>query len=76
MAKPPVAERPKAVDALMDITERAVAFRYPNRSPSLSDVVRVVSTASRLLRYSNLDERIEVENAAVILLAKKRQLVS
>ena len=44
MAKPPVAERPKAVDALMDITERAVAFRYPNRSPSLSDVVRVVST--------------------------------
>jgi hypothetical protein len=80
MAKPTTSvqgtERPKAVDVLMDLTERAVAFRYPDRSPTLSDVVRVVSTASRLLRYSNLDERIEVENAAVLALAKKRQLVS
>jgi len=35
-----------------------------------------VSTASRLLRYDNVDERIEVENAVVLQLAKKRQLVS
>jgi hypothetical protein len=76
MAKPTVTERPKSVDALVDIVERAIAFRYADRDPTLSDMVRVVSTASRLLRYSNLDERIEVENAAVLALAKKRQLVS
>ena len=80
MAKPtsPVqsTERPKAADALVGITEQAITFRYPERTPSLSDVVRVVSTASRLLRYENQDERIEVENAAVLALAKKRQLVS
>ena len=69
-------ERPKAVDALVGITEQAITFRYPERTPSLSDVVRVVSTASRLLRYENQDEGIEVENAAVLALAKKRQLVS
>jgi hypothetical protein len=69
-------ERPKAVDVLMDITERAIAFRYTERNPTLSDVARVVSTASRLLRYSNLDERIEVENATVLALVRKRGLVS
>jgi hypothetical protein len=39
-------------------------------------MVRIVSTASRLLRYENQEERIEVENAAVLSLAKKRQLVT
>jgi hypothetical protein len=29
-----------------------------------------------LLRYEDQDERIEVENAAVLALAKKRQLMS
>ena len=80
MAKAPAtelkSETPKAVDVLMDITERAIAFRYTERTPTLADVARVVNTSSRLLRFSNLDERIEVENATVLLLAKKRQLVS
>jgi hypothetical protein len=76
MAKSTVTEQPKAVDALVGITEQAIAVRYTDRTPTLSDLVRVVSTASRLLRYDNLDERIEVENAAVLALAKKRQLVS
>ena len=67
---------PKAVDALVDIAERAIAFRFADRAASLNDLVRVVSTASRLLRYEDLDHRIEVENAAVLQLAKKRQLVS
>ena len=75
MAKASV-ERPKAVDTLVGITEQAIAFRFADRAPSLSDVVRVVSTASRLLRYDNVDERIEVKNATVLQLAKKRQLVS
>jgi hypothetical protein len=69
-------DQPKAVDTLVGITEQAIAFRFADRSPSLSDGVRVVGTASRLLRYEDLDHRIEVENAAVLQLAKKRQLVS
>ena len=76
MAKASVTERPKAVEALVGITEQAIAFRIAERAPSLSDVVPVVSTASRMLRYENVDERIEVENATVLALAKKRQLVS
>ena len=67
---------PKAVEALVGITEQAIAFRFVDRAPSLSDFVRVVGSASRLLRYDNVDERIEVENATVLALAKKRQLVS
>jgi hypothetical protein len=76
MAKASVTERPKAVEALVGITEQAIAFRFADKTVALSDVVRVVATASRLLRYDNVDERIEVENATVLALAKKRQLVS
>jgi hypothetical protein len=76
MAKASVAERPKAVEALVGITEQAITFRFADKTVTLSDVVRVVGTASRLLRYDNVDERIEVENATVLALAKKRQLVS
>jgi len=76
MAKVSTEQQPKAVDILVEITERAIAFRFAERAPSLSDVVRVVGTASRLLRYYNVDECIEIENAAVLALAKKRQLVS
>jgi hypothetical protein len=70
------AERPRAVDTIIAITEQALGYRFVERTPTLSDVARVVSTASRLLRFTDLDERIEVENAAVLQLAKKRQLVS
>ena len=76
MAKTTVTEtKPKAVDCLVGIVEQAIAFRFTERTPTLSDLARLVNTASRLLRYSNLDERIEVENATVLALAKKRQLV-
>ena len=70
------AERPKALDVLVGVTELALTYRYPERTPTLSDMARVVSTASRLLRFSNLDERIETENLAVLALAKKRNLVN
>jgi hypothetical protein len=81
MAKAPVsaptgAERPKALDVLVSVTELALTYRYPERTPTLSDMARTVSTASRLLRFSNLDERIETENLAVLALARKRQMVS
>ena len=40
----------------------------------LSDVARVVGASSRVLRIADLDERISVENATVMALAKKRRL--
>jgi hypothetical protein len=75
-AKATATERPKAIDVLIDVTELALSYRYPERTPTISDMARTVSTASRLLRFSNLDERIETENAAVMALAKKRGLVN
>jgi hypothetical protein len=70
------AARPKSIDTLASITEQALAFRYPDRSPTFSDVARLVNTASRLLRFSDVDHRIEVENAVTLVVAKKLQLVS
>ena len=67
--------RPRAIDVLVGITDIVLAFRFAERTPTLSDMARIVSTASRLLRFSNLDERIEVENQAVLALAKKRELI-
>ena len=69
-------ERPKALDVLVGVTEIALSYRYPEKTPTISDMARTVSTASRLLKFSNLDERIETENLAVLALARKRQLVS
>jgi hypothetical protein len=69
-------ERPKALDTLVSVTELVLTYRYPERAPNISDMARTVSTASRLLRFSNLDERIETENLAVLALARKRQPVS
>ena len=65
-----------ALDVLVDVTELALTYKYPDRTPTISDMARTVSTASRLLRFSNLDDRIETENQVVMALAKKRQLVS
>jgi hypothetical protein len=77
MAKAPqTAERPKALDVLVGVTEIALSYRYAEKTPTISDMARVVSTASRLLRFKDLDERIETENQAVLALARKRQLVS
>lgn len=74
--KAPITERPKAVDTLVGIVDLAITFRYPEKTPLLSDVARVVGASSRVLRIADLDERISVENAAVMALAKKRNLVS
>ena len=76
MAKAPVTEqRPTAVDVLTNIIEVAIPYRYPDRNPSLSDIARLASAASRVLRFSDLDERIETENRAVLALAKKSELI-
>ena len=76
MTKPTATERPKALDVLVAIIELVIPHRYPDRDPSLSDIARLASAASRVLRFSNLYERIEVENRATLLLAKKLSLVS
>ena len=76
MAKAPqTSERPKALDTLVSVTEIALAYRYQDRTPTLSDMARVVSTASRLLRFKDLDEKIETENQCVLVIAKKRELI-
>jgi hypothetical protein len=69
------AERPTAIDTLVGITELAVQFRFPQKPPTLADLVHVTGAASRALRYDNVDEKIEVENAAVMVLARQRGLV-
>ena len=69
-------DQPKVVETLVAIIDLVIPLRYPNRDPSLSDICRLTSTASRCLKFGDLDERIETENRAVLALAKKRQLVS
>jgi hypothetical protein len=76
MAKPTAPERPKALDTLVAIIDLVIPHRYPDRDPSLADVARLTSAASRVLRFHDLDERIETENRATLQIAKKLQLVS
>jgi hypothetical protein len=77
MAKAPIAaERIKPLDTLVDVTEKVLAFRYVDRQPNLVDIGRCVIAASRALHIKDLDERISCENAAVMSIAKRRQLVS
>ena len=68
-------DQPKALETLTAIVDLAVTYRFSERTPTLSDVARVVSSASRVLHVRDLDERIATENAAVLALAKKRGLV-
>jgi hypothetical protein len=78
MAKTPTTTepRPKAVDVLVNVSELALTYKFPDRVATISEMSRTVSTAYRLLRFSNLDEKIETENQVVLTLAKKRQLIS
>lgn len=77
MPKVPTAapSAPKAVDVLTSITEEALAFRYGDKAVRLTDIGKVVIAASRVLNI-RADERIGVENATVVALAKKRNLLS
>jgi hypothetical protein len=70
------ADAPEALDTLVAISDLAVAHRFQDRTPRLSDVARIVALASRVLHIRNVDERISVENAAVLALGKKRSLLS
>jgi hypothetical protein len=74
--KAATAERPKALDTLVAIVDLAVGYRFQEKVPTLADIVRVTGASSRALSYDNVDEKIEVENATVMELARKRGLVS
>jgi hypothetical protein len=77
MKSPKPAERPKAVEALAAITEIALQFRTgPDQAPTLNEIARITGQASRLLRIQDIDEKISVENAATVQLAKKHSLMS
>jgi hypothetical protein len=78
MAKAPTSttERPKALDTLTAITEQVIAFRYADRTPNLVDIGRVVIGCSRAMHVKDTDERISVENATVLAIAKQRGLVN
>ena len=69
-------ERPKALDTLVAIVDQAIDFRFAEKVLSVADIARVVGASSRVLRIADLDERISVENAAVLALAKRRGLVN
>jgi hypothetical protein len=81
MPKAPVqtstqSERPKTLDVLIGVAEIAIEYRFQDKAPTISEMARTISTASRLLRFKDLDERFETENQAVLALARKRQLMS
>jgi hypothetical protein len=76
MAKAPTTERPKTLDTLVALVDLAIPHRFHDRNPSLSDIARLTNATSRVLRFSNVDERIETENRATLLIAKKLQLIA
>ena len=43
--------------------------------PNLAEIGRVIDKASRLLRISDLDERVELENRAAVQVAKELGLM-
>jgi hypothetical protein len=75
MAKQSTAtNKPNAVETIMSLAETAMQFHKDER-PTLASVARTCGRASRLLRISDLDERMSCENQATIALAKKLNLV-
>jgi len=68
------AREPDGVVSLTGITKIVLAYRQVDK-PNLGTISRVAGRASRLLRISELDEWMSVENAATLALAKKLSLV-
>ena len=67
--------KPKATEALTAIVEAALAFRADERL-NLATLARLANRGSGLLRLQDVDERISIENATTVALAKKLGLVS
>jgi hypothetical protein len=66
--------KPAATDTLVNIAAQVLAFRGEEKS-ALATIARLMNRASGLLRLADLDERLEVENAATVAIAKKHNLL-
>jgi hypothetical protein len=80
MSKTPTAKteptgQPKAADTLIAVAEAVLAYRNEKRV-TLALLSRLMNRASGMLRINDIDERLELENAATLTLAKKLGLVS
>jgi len=72
--KTPATDRPKALDTLIAIVDLVIPHRY-DRVPTLGEIARTVGVASRSLRIPDFDERISVENAATLAVAKRLNVI-
>ena len=60
----------------LDIIDQDIKeFTKRYEKPTLASIARVCGRASRLLRISDLDERMACENAATIQLAERLHLI-
>ena len=73
-AKPDTTTKPKAVEVLAGVTEMVLGYR--GDKPTIAAIARVTNRASHLLRIGDLDERLEIENGATVMLAKKHGLMA
>ena len=73
-AKPDTTTKPKAVEVLDGVTEMVLGYR--GDKPTIAAIARVTNRASHLLRIGDLDERLEIENGATVMLAKKHGLMA
>jgi hypothetical protein len=64
------ASKPKAADTLITVAEAVLAYRNEKRV-TLALLSRIMNRASGMLRINDIDERMELENAATLTLAKK-----
>ena len=69
------AAQSNGVEALVSITKAALQYRGMDK-PNLAEIGRVIDKASRLIRISDLDERLELENRAAVQVAKELGLIA
>ena len=72
--EPTISNGPNRVEALVSVTKAALQYRGMDK-PNLAEIGRVIDKASRLLRISDLDERVELENRAAVQVAKELGLM-
>lgn len=73
-AKPDTTTKPKAVEVLAGVTEMVLGYR--GDKPTIAAIACVTNRASHLLRIGDLDERLEIESGATVMLAKKHGLMA
>ena len=66
---------PKALDTLVAIVDLIISHRFPQKTPTLVELARVTSLANHSLRYSDRDEKVSVENAATLAVAKRLNVI-